>query len=88
MHRVYSSEKVSIRLKTICRPRQILTDWPRIIHGSIKFEPLVYTTYTIWTPSLNGTTTPVQEDGNDCLPPNKRNTNHGWPFGTQVEWFF
>jgi hypothetical protein len=33
-------------------------------------------------------TTPAQENGTDWMPPYNGNTNHGWLFGTQVEWFF
>jgi maltoporin len=47
----------------------------------------VYATYAIWSSSLKGATTPAQEGGNDYMPP-YNNSNHGWLFGTQVEWFF
>jgi maltoporin len=47
----------------------------------------VYATYAIWSSSLKGATTPAQEGGNDYMPP-YTNSNHGWLFGTQVEWFF
>ena len=47
-----------------------------------------YATYAVWSDSLRGTTTPVQEFGTPFMPPYNGNTNHGWLFGTQVEWFF
>jgi maltoporin len=51
-------------------------------------ELRVFATYSIWTPSLQGATTPIQEGGNDYAPPYNGNTDHGWLFGTQVEWYF
>ena len=47
-----------------------------------------YATYAVWSDSLKGMTTPAQEDGSDWMPPYNGNTNHGWLFGTQVEWYF
>jgi maltoporin len=48
-----------------------------------------YATYAIWSDSLKGLTTPAQENGaSDFMPPYNGNTNHGWLFGTQVEWYF
>lgn len=55
-----------------------------------KPELRFFATYAIWSNSLKGTTTPIQEGGNDggAIPPYNGNTNQGWLFGTQVEWFF
>jgi maltoporin len=54
-----------------------------------KPEIRFFATYAIWSDSLKGMTTPVQENGSgDWMPPYNGNTNHGWLFGTQVEWFF
>jgi hypothetical protein len=47
-----------------------------------------FATYAIWSDSLKGTSTPVQEFGQPFMPPYNGNTNHGWLFGTQAEWFF
>ncbi|MBV9997851.1 MAG: carbohydrate porin [Verrucomicrobia bacterium] len=49
-----------------------------------------FATWAIWSNSLKGTTTPSQEGGNfgGAIPPYNGNTNQGWLFGTQVEWFF
>jgi maltoporin len=49
-----------------------------------------FATWAIWSDSLKGTTTPVQEGGNfgGSIPPYNGNTNQGWLFGTQVEWYF
>ena len=47
-----------------------------------------FATYAVWSDSLKGMVTPAQEDGNDWVPPYNGNQNHGWLFGTQVEWFF
>jgi maltoporin len=51
-----------------------------------------FATWAIWSNSLKGTTTPIQEGGNESvggvIPPYNGNTNQGWLFGTQVEWFF
>lgn len=52
-----------------------------------------FATWAIWSDSLKGTTTPIQEGGNDggSIPPygsTTSNTNQGWLFGTQVEWYF
>ena len=51
-------------------------------------ELRLFATYAIWSDSLKGMTTPAQENGTDWMPPYNRNTNHGWLFGTQVEWYF
>jgi maltoporin len=53
-------------------------------------ELRLYATYSIWSDSLKGATTPAQEsNGNPpFMPPYNGNTNQGWLFGTQVEWFF
>jgi hypothetical protein len=50
----------------------------------------LFATYAVWTNSLKGVVTPIQENGinGDFQPPYNGNTNHGWLFGTQVEWFF
>jgi maltoporin len=53
-----------------------------------KPEIRLFATYAIWSDSLRGMTTPASENGNDWKPPYNGNTNHGWLFGTQVEWFF
>jgi sucrose porin len=54
-----------------------------------KPEIRFFATYAIWSDSLKGLTTPVQENGGGTyMPPYNGNTNHGWLFGTQVEWFF
>jgi maltoporin len=54
-----------------------------------KPEIRFFATYAIWSDSLKGMTTPVQENGGSTfMPPYNGNTNHGWLFGTQVEWFF
>jgi maltoporin len=52
-----------------------------------------FATWAIWSDSLKGATTPVQEGGNfgGSIPPyggTASNTNQGWLFGTQVEWYF
>jgi hypothetical protein len=54
-----------------------------------KPEIRFFATYAIWSEHLRGLTTPVQENGGGTyLPPYNGNTDHGWLFGTQVEWFF
>jgi maltoporin len=54
-----------------------------------KPEIRFFATYAIWSDSLKGLTTPTQEGGGGTyMPPYNGNTNHGWLFGTQVEWFF
>jgi maltoporin len=54
-----------------------------------KPEIRFFGTYAIWSNSLKGMATPVGENGGGTfLPPYNGNTNHGWLFGTQVEWFF
>jgi sucrose porin len=50
-----------------------------------------FATYAIWSDSLRGSTTPINEGGNFAgaiAPYNDPTTNQGWLFGTQVEWFF
>jgi maltoporin len=47
-----------------------------------------FATYAIWSDSLKGMVTPSQENGTDWAAPYNGNTNHGWLFGTQVEWYF
>jgi maltoporin len=48
-----------------------------------------FATYAVWSDSLKGMTTPAQEAGaGNFMPPYNGNTNHGWLFGTQVEWYF
>jgi maltoporin len=47
-----------------------------------------FATYAIWSDSLKGMTTPVGEFSTPFMPPYNGNTNHGWLFGTQVEWYF
>jgi maltoporin len=48
-----------------------------------------FATYSIWSDSLKGLTTPAQESGGGgYMAPYNGNTNHGWLFGTQVEWYF
>ena len=47
-----------------------------------------FATYAIWSDSLKGLSTPVGEFGTPFMPPYNGNTNHGWLFGTQVEWYF
>jgi maltoporin len=51
-------------------------------------EPRFFATYAIWSDSLRGATTPIQQSGNLYAPPYNGNTNQGWLFGTQVEWFY
>ena len=53
-----------------------------------KPEIRFFATYAIWSDSLKGMATPVQEFGTPFMPPYNGNTNHGWLLGTQVEWFF
>jgi len=54
-----------------------------------KPEFRLFATYSIWSNSLRGMATPIQENGGgDWAPPYNGNQNHGWLFGTQVEWFF
>lgn len=47
-----------------------------------------FATYAIWSDSLRGAVTPSQQSGNDYKPPYNGNTNSGWLFGTQIEWFY
>ncbi len=54
-----------------------------------KPEIRFFATYSVWSNSLKGMATPIQENGaGDWAAPYNGNTNHGWLFGTQVEWFF
>ncbi|MBV8278119.1 MAG: carbohydrate porin, partial [Verrucomicrobia bacterium] len=56
-----------------------------------KPEIRFFATYALWSNSLKGMTTPIQEGsggGGGFAAPYNGNTNHGWLFGTQVEWFF
>jgi maltoporin len=53
-----------------------------------KPELRFFATYAVWSDSLKGMVTPAQENGTDWMAPYNGNTNHGWLFGTQVEWFF
>jgi maltoporin len=49
-------------------------------------ELRVFATWAIWSNSLKGATSPIQEAGNaPFAPPYNGNTNQGWLFGTQVE---
>ncbi len=53
-------------------------------------ELRLFATYSIWSSSLKGTTTPIGEGGNTsgAAPPYNGNTNQGWLFGSQLEvWF-
>ena len=47
-----------------------------------------FATYAIWSDSLKGLSTPVGEFSTPFMAPYNGNTNHGWLFGTQVEWYF
>jgi maltoporin len=54
-----------------------------------KPELRFFATYAVWSDSLKGMVTPAGENGGgDFMPPYNGNTNHGWLFGTQIEWFF
>jgi maltoporin len=56
-----------------------------------KPEIRFFATYAIWSNSLKGMATPIEEGsggGGGFAAPYNGNTNHGWLFGTQVEWFF
>jgi LamB porin len=53
-----------------------------------KPEIRFFATYAVWSDSLKGMATPVQEWGPPFMGPYNGNSNHGWLFGTQVEWFF
>ena len=53
-------------------------------------ELRLFATYSIWSNSLKGTTTPVGEGGNTsgASPPYNAAQNQGWLFGSQLEvWF-
>jgi maltoporin len=51
-------------------------------------ELRLFATYAVWSQSLRGMTTPVGEFATPYMPPYNGNTQHGWLFGTQVEWYF
>jgi maltoporin len=55
-------------------------------------ELRVFGTYSIWSNSWKGATTPIQEGGNQGgftpAPYANAHANQGWLIGTQVEWFF
>ena len=55
-------------------------------------ELRVFATYSIWSNSLKGATTPIQEGGNTGgftpSPYANGRANQGWLLGTQVEWYF
>jgi maltoporin len=54
-----------------------------------KPELRFFATYAVWSDSLKGMVTPSGENGGgNFMAPYNGNTNHGWLFGTQVEWFF
>jgi len=53
-------------------------------------EIRVFATYSIWSNSLKGTTTPIAEGGNTsgAAPPYNHGQNQGWLLGSQMEiWF-
>ena len=55
-------------------------------------ELRVFATYSIWSNSWKGATTPIQEGGNGGgftpSPYANAHANQGWLIGTQVEWYF
>jgi maltoporin len=55
-------------------------------------ELRVFGTYSIWSNSWKGATTPIQEGGNTGgftpSPYANAHANQGWLIGTQVEWYF
>jgi maltoporin len=55
-------------------------------------ELRVFGTYSIWSNSWKGATTPIQEGGNNGgftpSPYANAHANQGWLIGTQVEWYF
>ena len=55
-------------------------------------ELRVFATYSIWSNSWKGATTPIQEGGNTGgftpSPYANAHANQGWLIGTQVEWYF
>jgi maltoporin len=55
-------------------------------------ELRVFGTYSIWSNSWKGATTPIQEGGNQGgftpSPYANAHANQGWIIGTQVEWYF
>jgi hypothetical protein len=54
-------------------------------------ELRVFATYSIWSNSWKGATTPIQEGGNTGgftpSPYANAHANQGWLIGTQVEWY-
>jgi LamB porin. len=54
-------------------------------------ELRVFATYSIWSDSLRGATTPIQEGGNTGgwtpSPYANGKAQDGWLIGTQVEWY-
>ena len=53
-------------------------------------ELRLFATYSIWSNSLKGTTTPIGEGGNTsgASPPYNNGQNQGWLLGSQMEiWF-
>jgi maltoporin len=54
-------------------------------------ELRVFATYSIWSNSWKGATTPIQEGGNNGgftpSPYANAHANQGWLIGTQVEWY-
>jgi maltoporin len=55
-------------------------------------ELRVFGTFALWSDSLKGSTTPIQEGaqtgGFTPSPYANAHANQGWLFGTQVEWYF
>ena len=55
-------------------------------------ELRVFGTYSVWSNSWKGATTPIQEGGNTGgftpSPYANAHANQGWIIGTQVEWYF
>jgi hypothetical protein len=54
-------------------------------------ELRVFGTYSVWSNSWKGATTPIQEGGNNGgwtpSPYANGHANQGWLIGTQVEWY-
>lgn len=53
-------------------------------------ELRVFATFSIWSDSLKGSTTSIQEGGNvgGFSPAPYAHSNQGWLLGTQAEWYF
>ena len=53
-------------------------------------ELRVFATFSIWSDSLKGSTTAIQEGGNvgGFSPAPYAHSNQGWLLGTQAEWYF